>query len=126
MRGAAFALVVAALALLVLKPFCDLAFASSGDANSSTVVATAAGHAVAGHPGTEAPEAATCCATVSDATLINSAKSLVPRMPDVSLGAAFILLAGLVPVAGPRNAAKFGLAAPPERSFYVRSARILR
>ena len=125
-RGAALALVVAALALLVLKPFCDLAFAAAGKGEIASVAAMAIGHGIAGHPGPAAPESGACCATIADGTLINPAESLIPWMPDVPLGAAFIVLAGLLPVAGSRNAAKLRFAAPPERSFYIRSARILR
>lgn len=125
-RGAALALVVAALALLVLKPFCDLAFAAAGNGEIAPVAAKAIGHGLAGHPGPAAPESGACCASIADGTLINPAESLIPWMPDVSLGAAFIVLAGLLPVEGSRNAARVRLAAPPERSFYIRSARILR
>lgn len=124
--GAALAIVVAALALLVLKPFCDLAFAAAGNGEIASVAAMAIGHGIAGHPDPAAPESEACCASSADGTLINSADLLMPWMPDVSLGAAFIVLAGLLPVAGSRNAARLRFAAPPERSFYIRSARILR
>lgn len=125
-RGAALALVVAALALLVLKPFCDLAFAAAGNGEIAPVPAMAVVHGIAGHPGPAAPESEACCASIADGTLIKPAESLISWMPDVSLGAAFIILAGLLPVAGSRNAARVRFAAPPERSFYIRSARILR
>lgn len=125
-RGAALALVVAALALLVPNPFCDLAFAAAGNSEIASLAAAAAGHGIAGHAEPAAPESEACCASIADGTLINSAELLIPRMPDVSLGAAFIVLAGLLPVAGSRNAARVRFAAPPERSFYIRSARILR
>lgn len=125
-RGAALALVVAALALLVLKPFCDLAFAAAGNGEIAPVAAMAVGHGIAGHPDPAAPESEACCASIADGTLIKPAEFLISWMPDVSLGAAFIVLAGLLPVAGSRNAARVRFAAPPERSFYIRSARILR
>lgn len=125
-RGAALALVVAALVLLLLKPFCDLAFAAAGNAEIASAAITAIGHSSAGQPGPAAPEYAACCASIVDETLINSAESLLPWIPDILFGAAFIVLAGLLPVAGLRNAARFRLAVPPERSFYLRSARILR
>lgn len=126
MRGAALALVVAALALLVLKPYCDLAFAAAGNGAIASVAATAMGHGLAGHPVPAAPQSEACCASIADGTLINSAELLIPWMPDLSLDAAFIVLAGLLPVVGSRNAARFRLAVSPGRSFYLRSARILR
>jgi len=115
-----------ALALLVLKPFCDLAFASTGNGNLAAGAVATTGLGMAGHPDPVAPESATCCASVADGTLINAAGPTNPRIPDLPLVAAFIVLAGLPPVAGSRHAARFRLAAPPERSFYLRSARILR
>jgi len=126
MRGGALALVVAALALLALKPFCDLAFAAAGNGEVASAAITAIGHGSAGHPGPAAPESVACCASIVDETLINSAEPLLPWMPDVPPGAAFIVLAGLLPAAGSRYAARIRLSFPPERSFYLRSARILR
>jgi len=125
-RGAALAIVVAALVLLVLKPFCDLSFAAASNGQVASAAATAIGHGIAGHPDPAAPEPEACCSSIADGTLIKPAESVVSWMPDVSLGAAFIVLAGLLPVAGSRNAARLRFAAPPERSFYIRSARILR
>lgn len=125
-RGVALALVFAALALLVLKPFCDLAFTAAGNAEIASAAITAIGHGSAGHPGPAAPESVACCASIVDETLINSAESHLPWMPDVLLGAAFIVFGVPLPVKGLRNAARFRLAVPPERSFYLRSARILR
>lgn len=125
-RGVALAIAVAALALLVLKPFCDLAFASAGKGGFASAAAMTSGHAIPVHTGPATPDSAMCCASVTGGSLINSAESQVPWMPDISLGVAFIVLAGLLPVAGSRNAAWSRFAAPPERSFYLRSARILR
>jgi len=124
-RGAALAIVIAALALLLLKPFCDLAFAAAGRVLIAPAATTMA-HGVAGHavPGTT-PSGA-CCTDVADSALLMPAVPIIPWLPDAPLGAALFILAGLPLFAGSRQSVRFCLAAPPERSFYARSARILR
>jgi len=102
-RGAALAIVIAALATLLLWPYCG----------------------AAEHPDSGTPLSESCCAQVSDGTVVTPA-ALVSWPSDAPPGAALFLLAGLPLFPGSRPAARFRPAAPPERSFYARSARILR
>ena len=124
-RGIALALLFAALALLVLRPFCDLAFAAAGQGDLTPAVATlehpATGHADQGTTPSEA-----CCIDIADEILVKPVEPLAAWMAGAPLGAALILFAGLPSFAGSRHMARRRLAAPPERPFYVRSARILR
>lgn len=124
-RGAALALVFVALALLLPRPFCDLAFAAASQSKAAPGVTTIV-HGVAGHADTITPSSEACCANISDGTLVNPAGPLIPWLPDVPLGAALFVLAALPLFARPRHAVRCRLAAPPERHFYARSARILR
>jgi len=125
-RGAAVALVVVALALLVLKPFCDFAFGGAGSGAIAAVASKSGAYGMAGHPGPAVPDSTGCCATISDETLIKPAEYFAPPAPGLSLGVALIALAGFAPAAGSRFPARHRPAAPPERSYYARSARILR
>ena len=128
MRGAgraALALAVSALALLLLRPICDFAFAAAGRGGTAPAV-TMIEHGVAGHADPAMPQSEACCTSAADETLLKSAEPLIASLPDVPLGAAFFLLAALPLFASSRTPARFCLAAPPERSFYARSARILR
>lgn len=122
-RGSALAIVVLVLAFVLLRPFCDLAAA---DQVHVAPTATVAGHGVAGHADSGTPLSAACCAQISAGTVVNPAASLVSWLSVAPLGAALFVLAGLPLFASSRHPARFRLAAPPERSFYARSARILR
>ena len=122
----AFALAVVALGLLLLRPICDSAFTAAGHGGIATAITTMIGHTVAGHPDPAAPQSEVCCASVADETLLKPAEPRIASLPDAPLGAAFFLLAALPLFASSRTPARFCLAAPPERSFYARSARILR
>ncbi len=124
-RGAALALVFVALALLLPRPFCDLAFAAASQSKTAPALTTIV-HGVAGHADAVTQSSEACCANISDGTVVSPAGPLVPWLPDVSLGAALFVLAALPLFARPRHAARFRLAALPERHFYARSARILR
>ena len=123
--GIALALAVAALGLLLLRPICDSAFTAAGHGGIAPAVAMI-GHAVAGHPDPAPPQSEACCASVADETLLKAAEPLVTWMPDATLRAALFVIAALPLLSSSRHSAKFRLAAPPERSFYVRSARVLR
>jgi len=122
---AVLAVAIAALALLLLRPFCDLAFAAAGRVDVASAVTTMA-HGAVGHavPGTMPSEA--CCTDVSDRTLIKPVEPLIPWLLEAPLGAALFFLAALSLFASSRHSVRFFLAAPPERPFYARSARILR
>ena len=124
-HSAALAIVIAAFALLLLRPFCDLTFAAADRAHAAPA-ATMAGHRIVGHAEPGIPLCDACCSIVSDGTLVYPAEPLVLRLPGAPLGAALFLLAGLPLFASWRYSARFYLAAPPERPFYARSARILR
>ena len=125
MRGAALAIVVAALALLLLKPFCDLAFAAAGRVDMAPAVTTMA-HGAAGFALPRSMPSEACCTDVADSSPLKLVELFIPRLPDAPIGAALFVLAGLPLFAGSRHSVRRSLAAPPERSFYARSARILR
>ena len=121
----ALALATLALASLLLRPICDFALTAAGHGGAAPAV-TVIEHGVAGHAGPAMPQSEACCTSAADETLLKSAEPLIASLPDVPLGAAFFLLAALPLFASSRTPARFCLAAPPERSFYARSARILR
>jgi hypothetical protein len=122
---AALAIVIAAFAMLLLRPFCDLAFAAAVQGDMAPAAAMA-GHGTAGHAGSGTPLSTPCCAFVSNETLVNPAGLVSAGMPDALLGAALFLLVSLPLFARSRHSVRFCLAAPPNRPFYARSARILR
>lgn len=124
-RAMMLALAFVALGFVSLRPFCELAFANGGHSDVATVVAVA-GHFVAGHPDREDMPSAACCASVEDGTLVKPAEPLVSWTQGGLLGAVLFASAGLLLFARSRNPARRLLAVPPERSFYARSARILR
>lgn len=124
-HGAALAIVIAALALLLLRPFCDFAFAAA-DRGYIASAAAMAGHDVAGHANSGTPISEACCAVVGDETLVKPAEPVIPWIPEALLGAALFILVGLPLFASSRHAVRYSLAAPPARTFYARSARILR
>ena len=124
-RQVLFAVLAAALAVLALRPFCDLAFAGVGRGDCARLWAAAGQHA-AEQPDPASDSTGECRVSINDANLVNPAEPLIPWVPDVPLGAALFILAGLPLFASSRNAVRFRLAVPPERPFYARSARILR
>ena len=123
--GAALALAVLALAWLLLRPVCDFAFTAAGRGGTAPAV-TMSESGVAGHADPAMPQSEACCASAADETLLKPAEPLIAWLPDAQLGAAFFLLAAVPLFARCRTPVRFCLAAPPERSFYARSARILR
>lgn len=117
------ALVFAALGFLSLRPFCDLAFAGTHNDHARAVPAAAQGI----HQDRDAGDApsGTCCAGIKDGTLVKPAEPLISWTPGATLGATVFAFSGLV-LARSRNPVRTPLAVPPERSYYARSARILR
>ena len=121
----ALALATLALASLLLRPVCDSAFTAAGHGGIAPAVAMI-GHAVTGHPDPAPAQSEACCASAADETLLKPAEPLIASLPDAPLGAAFFVVAALPLFARTRTPARSYFAAPPERSFYARSARILR
>ena len=115
------ALVFAALGLLSLRPFCGLAFATPGHSDYARAV-TSAGQAAAEYPGSGNMPSGTCCDSITDGTLVKSADPLI----SWTAGTTPFAFSGLVPFVQSRDPVRIPLAVPPERSYYVRSARILR
>lgn len=102
--GALFLLLAAAaLSVILLRPVCETAF----------------GHAPLGQQ-----HSAACCESVADGSELDLA-DLAPPTPGAKfLGASFAYPIGVAFIA--RAAVIFADAFPPNRSFYSRSARILR
>ena len=117
-------LVLAALAFVLLRPFCEFEYAAEANSGVAAFVA-AAGHVAAAQPRGEAPSG-TCCSSVKDGTLVKPAELIASRTRGDSPGALLFASAGLLLFARSRNPAGRRLAALPERSFHARSARILR
>jgi hypothetical protein len=123
-RGMLLVLVVTALGFLSLRPFCDLAFAGTNGDHAHAVAAAALGiHQ--DRDGGDTPSG-TCCAGIKDGTLVKPAEPLISWTPGGTLGATLFAFAGLLPFARSRNPARTSLAVSPGRSYYARSARILR
>jgi len=119
-RGAFLALAVTALAITLLRPGCELGFTHAGGADRVTVPVA---NATVGPVGTEGP-AMQCCAGVT----VPARESIVLAAAGwpVSPGVASLALFFLVPASISRRT---GPRMPPPRgtrSFYLRSARILR
>lgn len=129
MRGVpqlvSLALMIIALGFAILHPYCELAFANGGNGPFAGFSAAEASPAAA-QPCHEEESTTICCASVQDWTLVKQAGTLVSWTPGGTLGAVFFVIAGLPLIASSRGAARYRFAAPPERSFYARSARILR
>lgn len=119
------ALVFVALAFVLLRPFCEVEYAGEGNSGTAGFV-TAAGYDTAAHPGRGDTPSGTCCSSVKDGTLVKPAELLTSWTRDDSPGALLFASAGLLLFARSRNPAGRRLAAPLGRSFYARSARILR
>lgn len=119
-RGAFLALAAAALAITLLRPGCELGFAHAGGVNPATV---AVANTTVGPAGTEGP-AMQCCAGVTAPAResIVLAAAGWPMSPGVaSLALFFLVPAQISRRSGPRIPPPRG-----SRSFYLRSARILR
>lgn len=127
-RAVLFALVFAALGFLSLRPFCDLAFAGthSGTHSDPAHAVSAAAQGIHQDRGAGDTQSATCCARIKDGTLVKPAEPLISWTSGGTLGAALLAIAGLPLFARSSNPARSLLAVPPERSYYARSARILR
>lgn len=124
-RRVLLALMFIALGFLALHPLCELAFASHG-AGVVAGFASPSGNPASGQPCHDEDPAATCCADVQDWTLVKPGEAFVSWTPGRTLGAVFFLFAGLPLFVRSRDAARWLRPAIPERSFYARSARILR
>jgi len=123
-RALLFALVFAALGFLSLRPFCELAFAGTHSEHAQAVSAAALG--IQQDRGTGDTRSGTCCARIKDGTLVKPAEPLISWTSGGTLGAALLAIAGLPLFAPSSNPARAHFAVPPERSYYARSARILR
>lgn len=119
------ALVFVALAFVLLRPFCEVEYAGEGNSGAAGFV-TAAGHDTAAPPGRGDTPPGTCCSSVTDGTIVKPAELLTSWTRGGSLGAALLASTGLLLFARSRNPAERRLAVSPGRSFYARSARILR
>lgn len=123
-RQILIAVLAAALGLLALHPFCDLAFAAGhGDC---TRLSSATGQHAAAESNPAGDSSVACGISVKDPTLVNPPEPLVSWTPGGVLVATLFAFAGLPLLASSRNSVRLRLASPPERSFYARSARILR
>lgn len=123
-RAVVLAVVFAALGFLSLRPFCDFAFAAAYSDHAQPVSAAAQG--IHQDRGTGDTPSGTCCAGVKDGTLLKPAEPLISWTTAGTPGAALFAFTGLLVFARSRTPARTLFAVPPERSYYVRSARILR
>jgi hypothetical protein len=119
------ALLIAALGVLALHPFCGLARTSPAHEGPPLALGDTAGLA-AEHPQPAGLPSGRCCEGFASATVVKSADPLVPLLPAGVLGAIVAGFAGLLRFARAPFEAKPFPAFPPQPSFYARSARILR
>ena len=124
-RAMLLALLFLALGFVSLRPFCEFAFANHGQGEVAGFV-TAAGPAPAAHQDRGGAPSGVCCASIKDGTMVKPAELLASWTRGGSLGIVLFASASLLLFARPRAPARRVLAASPERSFYARSARILR
>jgi hypothetical protein len=115
------ALAFAALALLLLRPICEIAF---GEAHAGQGRAALAGELHLAPGGHDGPEGV-CCASVKDGTYLK-AQPISLAAGGGALGAALLPLAGFPHRRVRRSRATILLADSPEPSYYARSARIQR
>ena len=119
-------LLFVALAFVLLRPFCEVEYAGEERSGVAGFV-TAAGYDTAAHPGRGDTPSGTCCSSVKDGTLVNPAELLTSWTRGDSPGTLLFASAGLLLFARSRDpAGRLFLAVSPERSFYARSAHILR
>lgn len=124
-RSVLLALAFISLAFVLLRPFCELTFGSDGP-NGVVGILYAGGHASTGRMDGGDSRSGTCCDSVKDGTLLTLVEPTALRAQGGSLAVLAFVSAGLLLLARPRNPAGKFLPAPPERSYYARSARILR
>jgi hypothetical protein len=112
-RVAFAVLAILALSLLPLRAFCELEVANAAQ--------TTGEH----HAGGGEDKSDLCCASIDDAALVDSVVPALPAgsgaAPLIALFASSLILSGFV-VQRPQPAG----ASPPSRSYYARSARVLR
>jgi hypothetical protein len=109
-----------ALALLLLRPLCEL-----GLGGQAAFAHAGAGHVAAAQSDAGGEPAAICCAKIKDGVVLKPADAV--SLAGGALGAV-LLLAIVAPRGIARGAsARPAFVPPPERSsYYARSARILR
>lgn len=110
-----FAAACAALLLVLVHPFCNFAHAGS-----------AIHHASALNPDTGDTLPGTCCSDAEDGALMKPAEQFMPSTVGGTQGAAPVSWIRVPIFSRAKAATRITLAAPPERSYYARSARILR
>jgi hypothetical protein len=123
-RGILVALAAIALVAVVLRPACELWFTHVGAGTAAVDAATFAASATLGHDGDSATQ---CCANVSDARQLaplQAASGGVKTFGGVAPAALVAIVIGIAILVRQLG----WLRAPPRRpkSFYLRSARILR
>jgi len=111
-RRAFFVLAILVLSLSPLRVLCDLGFAHSAQTTSA-------------HTGHGDGNLDLCCTNIEDRALINSATPDLSTgkgvTPIVALLVSVLILSGFVV-----QPLRLASARPPSRSYYTRSARILR
>lgn len=123
-RGAFVALAAIALLAVLLRPACELWFAHVGAGAAAADAATLAANALSEH---DSDPAAQCCASVSDADHVAPLQAVsggVKAFGGVAPAALVAIVAGIAILTRQLH----WLRSPPRRprSFYLRSARILR
>jgi hypothetical protein len=124
-RAMVLALVFMAAGFVSLRPICEFAFGRYG-AIHEMVLPVATGHAAAMQPNSRETPSAICCANVNDGTLVKPAEAVALWTQGGMQETVLFFSAGLLLFAQLRHPASRSLAALPKRSFYTRSARILR
>jgi hypothetical protein len=124
-RAMVLAFVFMAAGFVSLRPICELALGKYS-AIHSVVLSVATGHATATQPDSGGTPSAICCANVGDGSLVKPAEALASWTQGGTQGTILFFSAGLLLFARSRYPAIRLLTALPERSFYTRSARILR
>lgn len=112
-RVALAVLVVLALSLLPLRVLCDLEGANAAQ--------TAGAHQAGG--GEERSDL--CCASIGDVALVDSIAPTLPARPGAAPFAAFLVSSLILSVFVAQRPRPAGTS-PPSRSYYARSARVLR
>jgi len=110
-----FAAAFAALLLALVHPFCSIPF-----------VGTGAAHAAMSSPETGGTLPDTCCSDAKDGALAKPAGVLMASPAEDSFGAPLGSWIRLPASSHAGAVVDTALAAPPQRSYYARSARILR
>jgi hypothetical protein len=124
-RAMVLALVFMAAGFVSLRPICEFAFGKYSGIHE-VVLSVATGHATTTQPNSGGTPSAICCANVNDGTLVKPAEAVVSWTQGGMQGTVLFLSAGLLLFAQLHYPASKSAAALPRRSFYTRSARILR